>query len=265
MRRNLLLTRLIGFPQINYARDCTLNFFTLRNQEHQRHFLVSVSSVHDYSPRLSQVCTCDHHLRETHSGKERVKQNRVFALLDTGSLPGNFIASSVVEELNLNEHIIRSKKLCSVFSGLDNHCHDISDIIELTLPYFCLDLNKLFSFRISAYVLKQTPIDPIIGRKTICFATNLGTFLAMSFRLALLLSLSSKSTLMTNYGKSHVIVLLLDPNRLQIKLTLYVNSRSLKCRGSSKNQMRLITAKSSWFLNLLKVNASNVHRFSQFE
>jgi hypothetical protein len=87
MRRNLLLTRLIGFPQINYARDCTLNFFTLRNQEHQRHFLVSVSSVHDYSPRLSQVCTFDHHLRETHSGKERVKQNRVFALLDTGSLP----------------------------------------------------------------------------------------------------------------------------------------------------------------------------------
>jgi hypothetical protein len=61
-------------------------------------------------------------------------QNRVFALLDTGSLAGNFIASNVVEKLNLNDYMNRSsKKLCSVCSGLDNHCHDISDTIELTL------------------------------------------------------------------------------------------------------------------------------------
>jgi hypothetical protein len=68
----------------------------------------------------------------------------------------------------------------------------------------------------------------------VCYATNLGIFLAMSFRLALLLSLLSNSTLMTNYGKCHVIELLLDLNPLQIKLTLYVNSPSLKSRGSSK-------------------------------
>jgi hypothetical protein len=96
------------------------------------------------------------------------KQNRVFALLDTGSLAGNFIAFHVVEKLNLLKHINKSsKKLCSVCSGLDNHCHDISDTIGLTLSYFCPDLNKNFSFKILAYVLKQTPIDLIIGRKTI--------------------------------------------------------------------------------------------------
>jgi hypothetical protein len=57
--------------------------------------------------------------------------------------------------------------LCSVCSGLDNHCHDISDTIELTLSYFCPDLNKNFSFKISAYVLNQTPIYLIIGKKKI--------------------------------------------------------------------------------------------------
>lgn len=88
--------------------------------------------------------------------------------MDTGSLAGNFIAASIVEKFSLNKYINKSsKKLCSVCSGLDNHCHDISDTIELTLSYFCPDLNKNFSFKISAYVLKQTPIDLIIGRKTI--------------------------------------------------------------------------------------------------
>jgi hypothetical protein len=73
------------------------------------------------------------------------KPNRVFALLDTGSLAGNFIASNVVEKLSLTKYINKSsKKLCSVCTGLDNHCHDISDTIELTRSYFCPDLNKNF-------------------------------------------------------------------------------------------------------------------------
>jgi hypothetical protein len=64
--------------------------------------------------------------------------------------------------------------------------------------------------------------------KFVCYATSLGIFLAMTFRLALLISPPSNSTLMTPNGKSHVIELLLVPNQLQIKLTLYVNSRKLK-------------------------------------
>jgi hypothetical protein len=87
------------------------------------------------------------------------------------------------------------------------------------------------------------------------YATSLGIFLAMSFRLALLLSHLSNSTSMTPNGESHVIELLLDPNRLRIKLTSYVNSRNLKSRGSLRSRMRLITAKSSWFLNLMELNA----------
>jgi hypothetical protein len=76
------------------------------------------------------------------------KPNRVFAILDTGSLAGNFIASNVVEKLSLTKYINKSsKKLCSVCTGLDNHCHDISDTIELTRSYFCPDLNKNFFFK----------------------------------------------------------------------------------------------------------------------
>ena len=96
------------------------------------------------------------------------KRFRVLTLLDTGSLAGNFVAFRVLDSFSLIPHIKKnSKKLCSVCSGLDNQCHDVSDTIDLTLSYFCLDLNKYSSFQISAYVLHKTPIDLIIGRKTI--------------------------------------------------------------------------------------------------
>jgi hypothetical protein len=89
----------------------------------------------------------------------------------------------------------------------------------------------------------------------VCYATSFGTYLAISFRLALLTSLLSILLLMTPNGKSHVIVPHLDPNQLLIKPILHVRLHCLKSKGSSKNQMRLIIAKSSWFLNLMVLNA----------
>jgi Reverse transcriptase (RNA-dependent DNA polymerase) len=96
------------------------------------------------------------------------RRNKVHALLDTGSLAGNFIAFRILKNLSLTHHMYKnSKKMCSVCSGLDNHCRDISDTIDLILSYFCRDLNKYSSFQISAFVLQNTPVDLIIGRKTI--------------------------------------------------------------------------------------------------
>ena len=74
------------------------------------------------------------------------KDNRDFSLLDTGSFAGNFIARRIVIKLNLTRYIsITSKKVSTVFSGLDKHCHDISDTRDWTLSYFCPDLSN-FSF-----------------------------------------------------------------------------------------------------------------------
>ena len=43
----------------------------------------------------------------------------------------------------------------------------MSETIDLNLSYFCPDLNNHSSFQITTYVLEQTQIDLIVGRKVI--------------------------------------------------------------------------------------------------
>jgi hypothetical protein len=64
--------------------------------------------------------------------------------------------------------------MCSVCSGLDYHCRNVSDTIDLILSYFCRDFDTYSSFQISAFVSQNTPVDLIIGRKTIqtCFLSS---------------------------------------------------------------------------------------------
>ena len=88
--------------------------------------------------------------------------------MDTGSIASNFIARRVIKNLNLTQHVSKSsKKAFKVCSGLDNHCYEISETMDLNLSYFCPDLNNYYSFQITAYVLEQTKIDLIVGRKII--------------------------------------------------------------------------------------------------
>ena len=46
------------------------------------------------------------------------------ALLDSGSLAGDFIAKRVVSQLKLEHHVV-SNKSRTVCSGLDSKCYDI--------------------------------------------------------------------------------------------------------------------------------------------
>ena len=94
--------------------------------------------------------------------------NRVNTLLDTRSFAGNFIHRRTIIKHNFTQFVINSsKKLCRVCSGLDNHCYDISDTIDLTLSYFCPDLNNYYTFSITAYVLNDSKFDSNLGKKTI--------------------------------------------------------------------------------------------------
>ena len=96
------------------------------------------------------------------------KSNRVFTLLDTGCFAGHFIHRRIITNHNFTQFVSNSsKKLCEVCSGLDNHCYDISDTIDLTLSYFCPDLNNYYTFQITAYVLNDPKFDLIVGRKII--------------------------------------------------------------------------------------------------
>ena len=94
------------------------------------------------------------------------RRNNVKALLDTGSLAGDFVAFRTLQALNLDPYILtdRSKLVCS---GLDNSCYDVSSYIALQVSYFSENLNNYASIELKATILNSSPIDLVIGRDSI--------------------------------------------------------------------------------------------------
>jgi hypothetical protein len=88
------------------------------------------------------------------------------ALLNTGSLAGDFIASRTVKELQLDPFILtdRSKLVCS---GLENSSYDESSYIALLVSYFSKTLNKYVAIELKATISNSSPIDLVIGRDSI--------------------------------------------------------------------------------------------------
>ena len=89
----------------------------------------------------------------------------VDALLDTGSLAGDFIAEDVVVRHNLKP--VLSDTSYTVCSGLDNRCMKSNTILLLRVRFFDESSNRYDTFDIKAHILKATPLDLIIGRDTI--------------------------------------------------------------------------------------------------
>ena len=98
--------------------------------------------------------------------QETTGGDEVEALLDSGSLAGDFIAKRVVSQLKLEHHVV-SNKSRTVCSGLDSKCYDISNSLALYVFYFNELLKKVAYFKINAIILESSPIDLLIGRKTI--------------------------------------------------------------------------------------------------
>ena len=63
------------------------------------------------------------------------------ALLDSGSLAGDFITKRVVSQLKLNHHVV-SNKSRTVCSGLDSKCDDISNTFISMSFYKMLHILK---------------------------------------------------------------------------------------------------------------------------
>ena len=91
---------------------------------------------------------------------------QIKALLDSGSLAGDFIAERVISNYKLEPYIVSTttRKVCS---GLDNKCFDISKSIQLVVSIFSEFLNKNQNFEINARILSSSPLDLVIGRPTI--------------------------------------------------------------------------------------------------
>ena len=93
-------------------------------------------------------------------------KHEIAALVDTGSLAGDFVALRVIQNLKLTKYIVSTSQR-TVCSGLDNKCYDISRHIPLYVSYFSEALNKTDVFLIDAIVLDSSPVDLLIGKKTI--------------------------------------------------------------------------------------------------
>ena len=126
-------------------------------------FTVSAINSLDYSTDYLTVTLLP---LSDQQGKRQLKETPVQALLDTGSLAGDFIAHRIILNLNYVDHVIVSKSK-TVCSGLDNTCYEISNTIPLRVSFFNEINLKIDTFDIIATVLKSSHIDLLIGRSTI--------------------------------------------------------------------------------------------------
>ena len=87
------------------------------------------------------------------------------APVDTGSLAGDLISEKTANKFNFTP--IQTNSELKVCSGLDNTCYNVDIKIDLCVTSYNELLNNDDTLDISAIVLKETPIDIIIGRDTI--------------------------------------------------------------------------------------------------
>jgi transposase InsO family protein len=103
--------------------------------------------------------------------QETVKLNQrginVRGLLDSGSLAGDFISQEIVENFDLNSYVTLDKSSKRVCSGLDNAC--TLSIGSLNASFvFTNELTKKSEILTLIFkILKNSPIDLIIGRESI--------------------------------------------------------------------------------------------------
>ena len=98
------------------------------------------------SPRATSSDFLPVTLRFLRDQQETTGGDEVEALLDSGSLAGDFIAKRVVSQFKLEHHDV-SNKSRAVCSGLDSKCYDISNTVALYVFYFNELLKMLHILR----------------------------------------------------------------------------------------------------------------------
>jgi transposase InsO family protein len=105
----------------------------------------------------------------TREGKApRGKTNPVVkakALLDTGSLPGNFITVDLLKRIHGSDSLYKTDQPIRVCSGLDNHCIDSSDVVDVMISFYVK--NKKYSIPLTCRITLLGQVDLIIGRESI--------------------------------------------------------------------------------------------------
>ena len=90
---------------------------------------------------------------------------KALALLDTGSLAGNFINNSTLLAINGTGRLYAASRPMLVCSGLDNHCTPSYDVIDILLSF---DSDKIrHTINLTCRISPLSPVQIIIGRDSI--------------------------------------------------------------------------------------------------
>ena len=94
-------------------------------------------------------------------------KTKAYALLDTGSLAGDFISQTFVDRLQGNKDFsYTSANAMTVCSGLDSTCYQSDQLIDICVTFHTFD-NRTASITISPRINKATTVDLILGRETL--------------------------------------------------------------------------------------------------
>jgi hypothetical protein len=87
------------------------------------------------------------------------------ALLDSGCLIGDCMSQKIVDMLDASHLIVYTNT--TICSGFDNNCSSRFPTLLINISYFNEQTSLLENFHTRVFILPKTPIELIIGRKTI--------------------------------------------------------------------------------------------------
>ena len=119
--------------------------------------------VPDITANPTEVKIIDPTVRTQKQAKARVVTTE--ALLDTGSLAGNFINRNILTQLRATHMLRKTNDTILVCSGLDNTCLESNVMLDVTLEF---DINhNTYAIDISVRITNDSPLDCILGIDTL--------------------------------------------------------------------------------------------------
>jgi hypothetical protein len=139
----------------------------------RRDLLLTEAEVIDQTEEVQEVEMEVHEVEEEvdslHAGP-MVAGKDIRALLDTGCLVGDCISKKVVDSLNASDLLF--DVATTICSGFNNQCKNKFQALKINLSFLNEITSSFDHFITTVIVLKDSPIDLIIGRETIKKTTS---------------------------------------------------------------------------------------------
>jgi transposase InsO family protein len=137
-------------------------------------YFANLLSAIDSSDISNTLISCTAFLSQTGKSADKGTEITVEALLDSGSLAGNFISLNTFTNLGGDPSRPVDRLRLPICSGLNNRCTEISLVNHaVNISFVSENLNLIdfdqavFSFSANFRILPETPFDIIIGKETI--------------------------------------------------------------------------------------------------